>query len=137
MLAKPLATLSLGLTLLLGAAALTTTAARAADTEAATKAPAKVYTVADTAEFTKLVKATLEALAAGKQAEVVTNLTDLETAWDDKADALKPKDEAVWTMLDKTLDKAISALRSSHTDLAKGKAALEQLLKQIDETTKA
>jgi len=49
---------------------------------------------------------------------------------------LRPKDEATWTLLDKTLDKGISALRSSHANPAKGKAALEDLLKKLEQVTK-
>jgi hypothetical protein len=99
-------------------------------------APATVYTTEETKEFMALTRATLEALAAGKQLEVVAKLTDLETAWDDKEKDLKPRNEATWTLLDKTLDKAISALRSSRTDLQKGKGALEDLLKMLEQATK-
>jgi hypothetical protein len=67
---------------------------------------------------------------------MVAKLTDLETAWDDQEKVLRPKDEATWTSLDKTLDKAISALRSSHVNLEKGKAALEILLKKLSQATK-
>ena len=110
-------------------------ACRAADAPAAA-VPAPVYTVPETAEFKKLAKATLAALEAGRKEEMVAKLTDLETAWDAKEDVLKPKDAATWAMLDKTMDKAISALRSSKTDLAKGKAALEDLLKKLKQATK-
>jgi hypothetical protein len=99
-------------------------------------APARVYSAEETADFKKLTKAALEALTAGKQAEMVAKLTDLETAWDEKETALRPKDEATWTLLDKTLDKGISALRSSKTNLHKGKAALADLLKKFNQATK-
>jgi hypothetical protein len=82
------------------------------------------------------VKETIAALDAGKNTEMVAKLTDLETAWDAKEDALKPKDEATWTLLDKTLDKAISALRSSKTNFPAGKAALKDLSDKLDEATK-
>ena len=97
---------------------------------------AAVYTAEETAEFKKLAKATIEALAAGKKEALIAKLTDLESAWDDKEDKLKPKDATTWTLLDKTLDKAISSLRSSKTDLPKGKAALENLLKKLGQATK-
>jgi hypothetical protein len=90
-----------------------------------------VYTSAETAEFIKLTKETLVALAAGKQPEMVAKLTDLETAWDDQEAVLKPKNEATWKLLDKSLDKGISALRSSHANPAKGKVALEDLLAEL------
>ena len=111
------------------------TTAHAADAPAAA-APAAVYTVQETAEFKTLTEATLAALAAGKKEEMVAKLTDLETAWDAKADVLTPKDATTWALLDKTLDKAISSLRSSKTDLTKGKAALEDLLKKLGQATK-
>jgi hypothetical protein len=90
-----------------------------------------VYSATETAEFIKLAKETLVALAAGKQTEMVAKLTDLETAWDDQEAVLKPKSEATWTLLDKTLDKGISALRSTHTNPAKGKVALENLIAEL------
>ncbi len=95
-----------------------------------------VYTAKETAEFKTLTKATLEALAAGKSTEVVEKLTDLETAWDAKEAVLRKKNEKTWVAIDKTLDQAISALRSSKKDPAKGKAALEDLGKKLDQATK-
>jgi len=96
----------------------------------------KIYTSAETAEFLSLAKETLAALAAGKSSDVVTKLTDLETAWDDKEKILRPRDDGTWTLLDKTLDKAISALRGSRKDPKKGQTALEDLLKNLEQTTK-
>ena len=95
-----------------------------------------IYTAKETAEFQTLTKSTLEALNAGKTTEVVEKLTDLETAWDAKEKVLKPKNEKTWVVIDKTLDQAISALRSSKKDPAKGKAALEDLLKKLEQATK-
>jgi hypothetical protein len=95
-----------------------------------------VFTASETTPFKTLAQATLDALAAGKQTEMVAKLTDLETAWDDQEKTLRPKSETVWVALDKTLDQAISALRSSHVNLDKGKAALESLLKKLDQATK-
>ncbi|MCX6921076.1 MAG: hypothetical protein NTX20_07115 [Verrucomicrobia bacterium] len=115
-------------------------AVRAEDAKPAPAAPASaitpIYTQMETSEFITLTKATLEALAAGKKEAMVAKLTDLETAWDEKENALKPRDEKRWTTIDKTLDKAISALRSSKYNAPKGKAALELLIKEITESTK-
>ena len=99
-------------------------------------AAAQVYTAKETTNFKALAKETIAALAAGKNTEMVAKLTDLETAWDAKEKVLKPKNQDTWTLLDKTLDKAISALRSSKTNIPKGKAALEELLKMLDQATK-
>jgi len=98
--------------------------------------PAQVYTASETAEFKTLAAATLDALNAGKKEEMVTKLTDLETAWDAKESDLKPKDEASWTIIDKTLDKGISSLRSSKYKPEKGKAALESMISELTASTK-
>lgn len=89
------------------------------------------------AEVKAVAKETIEALDAGKNTKMVARLTDLETAWDAKEEELKKRHEKTWTVIDKTLDKGISALRSSHTDLAKGKAALQVLIKLLEQATKA
>jgi hypothetical protein len=101
-----------------------------------TAPPIAVYTAKETAEFKALAKETIAALDAGKNTEMIAKLTDLETVWDEKEESLKPKDPATWTLIDKTLDKAISALRSSKTDFPKGKVALEGLVKSLQQATK-
>jgi hypothetical protein len=131
-----LAIISIGLAALFTAAFLPAVTSLAADPKTDAAVPTPVYTAAETKEFKALAQATLDALAAGKQTEMVAKLTDLETAWDDQEKTLRPKNEATWTMLDKTLDKGISALRSSHKDPVKGKAALEDLLKKLGQATK-
>jgi hypothetical protein len=105
----------------------------AADKSAAVTA---VYSAKETEEFKTLTKATLDALNAGKSTEMVEKLTDLETAWDAKEAVLRKKNEKTWVSIDKTLDQAISALRSSKKDMAKGKAALEDLGKKLEQATK-
>jgi hypothetical protein len=132
---KYLCILAVGLVAQSGGLPLSETAAWCADAKTET-APAKIYTNAETEKFKQLAKETLAALAAGKKDEMVAKLTDLETAWDDNESLLRPKNEVMWTTLDKTLDKAISALRSSHPNLDKGKAALESLLKKMEQATK-
>lgn len=98
--------------------------------------PAAVYNADETKAFKALAEATIQALDAGKEKEMVANITDLETAWDAKEDVLKPKNPATWTRIDKTLDKAISAIRGSKPDLKKGKAALQALVKELEQATK-
>lgn len=132
--------LSLGLAALFSATLLLAEPVRASDvTNSSTvrvPAPVPVYAKAETAEFKSLAKKSIAALDAGRNTDMVAKLTDLETAWDVKEDVLKPKDAALWTLLDKTLDKAISALRSSKTNLPKGRAALEDFMKLLEKSTK-
>jgi hypothetical protein len=68
---------------------------------------------------------------------MVAKLTDLETAWDEQEKNLRPRNEKIWTILDKTLDKAIFALRGSKYNPEKGKAALNTLLQDLAKATKA
>jgi hypothetical protein len=103
---------------------------------AAEKPVAAVYTADETKTFKELTKATIDAIDANKDKEMVAKITDLETAWDAKEETLKPKDPATWAFLDKTLDQAISAIRGSNVDLKKGRAALDSLLKNFDDATK-
>ena len=108
----------------------------AADTPAALSVLAPVYSAAETTPFKALATETIAALDAGKKDKMIAKLTDLETIWDEKEDALSPKAPATWTIIDKTLDRGISALRSSKTDLTKGKAALQDFIKKLDQATK-
>ena len=127
----------IGLSALLLAACILPTLCRSEDSKAAAAASSvsPCYTAAETAEFKKLTQATLKALAASQESRMVACLTDLETAWDDQETILRPKNEATWMRLDKTLDRGISALRSSHPNPQKGKIALEDLLRNLDQAT--
>ena len=108
----------------------------AADGTVASADVVPAYSARETAPFKTLATEAIAALDAGKKDEMIAKLTDLETAWDEKEDVLSPKDPATWKVLDKTLDRGISALRSSKTDLPKGKAALQDLVKKLDRATK-
>lgn len=134
---KSLSSLTLGLTVLFSSFPLISSQSQTAGVKIEAAAPAPIYTAAETADFIKLAKAALAALAAGNHAEMVAKLTDLETVWDDKEASLKPRDEKTWIRLDKTLDKAISSLRSSHVNLEKGKAALDELIQALRQETKS
>ena len=103
---------------------------------ASTAAITAVFAASEIAPFKTLAQATLDALNASKQTEMIAKLTDLETAWDDQESTLRPKNETVWVALDKSLDKVISSVRSSHPNLVTGKTALEDLIKRYDQATK-
>jgi hypothetical protein len=108
----------------------------AASHKPANGSPARVYSAQETSGFETLAKETIVALDAGDRNVMVAKLTDLETAWDAKEKVLKPKDASTWALLDKTLDRAISALRGTKVDLAAGKTALEDLLRMLESATK-
>ncbi len=108
----------------------------AASHKPANGTPARVYSTRETSGFETLAKETIAALDGGKRTEMVAKRTDLETAWDAKENVLKPKDVSSWTLLDKSLDRAISALRGSNVKLPAGKAALEDFLQKLASSTK-
>ena len=85
----------------------------AAETKKEKETVKAVYTAEETKNFKALAQATIEAIDANKEKEMVAKITDLETDWDAKEATLKPKDEPTWTLIDKQLDKGISAIRSS------------------------
>ena len=97
---------------------------------------AKIYTKDQTDPLIALANATLSAVAADKKSDMETKITELESAWDAQEKTLKPLNETQWTTIDKTLDKAIAALRGSKFDAKKGKDSLDSLVKMLTQSTK-
>lgn len=95
----------------------------------------KIYTKQETQAFISLANETLAALLAKNKDLMVMKLTDLESAWDDSAEKLQPRNDEQWQVIDKTLDRGINSLRSTHYDEVKGKEALEAVLKSLAEAT--
>ena len=59
-------------------------------------------------------------------------IKDLEVAWDSAEAGLKPRAADDWHVLDKAIDKSLSALRSDAPNQADCKAAMAALLKTFD-----
>ena len=96
----------------------------------------KFYTKKETENFIALTKETITALAAKDKKLMIMKLTDLEAAWDEDEDKLKPRNEEQWKAIDDTLDRGINSLRSTSYDEVKGKQALDDLLKILTDSTK-
>ena len=74
-----------------------------------------------------IVTDTTAKVSSGDQAGATARITDLETAWDDAEDRLRPLDGAAWTYLDGKIDAALKAVRASNPDPATEQQALSAL----------
>jgi len=66
-------------------------------------------------------------LPAGKD-----RIKDLESAWDSAEAGIKPRAASDWHVLDKAVDHALHALRTSSPTQAESKTAMDDLLKTFD-----
>lgn len=59
-------------------------------------------------------------------------IKDLETTWDSAEAGIKPRAASDWHVLDKAIDHALDALRSSNPNLRDCKAAMDNLMQAFD-----
>ena len=86
---------------------------------------------ADVTAFRTIVTDTLAKVQSGDQSGAVTRITDLETAWDDAQDRLEPMDPTGWESLDRKIDNALKAVRSTAPDPTAEKQSLNELLSAL------
>lgn len=79
-------------------------------------------------DFRTITSDTLALVQSGDTAGAAARATDLETAWDDNADALTAADCQAWTFIDKQIDPVLSSVRSNNPDPTTEKKALDELL---------
>lgn len=62
-----------------------------------------------------------------------TRIKDLELSWDSAEAGLKPRAAADWHLIDKAIDRALTALRAGKPSAADCRQALTDLLKAFDQ----